>query len=210
MAIRVTIIEDDAATRQFLAAWIRDSQKFLLCGVHCDGPSAVTSIPSEKPDVALVDINLPGLDGVSIVHELKPLLPATEFLMLTVYNDAEQIFKALQAGASGYLLKQTPRDKLLAALEDVYNGGSPLNSQVARHVLQSFWRAPAEQGAEPLSEREETVLNMLARGCLYKEIADTLGISLGTVNTYVRRTYDKLRVHSRAQAVAKCLERRAR
>jgi DNA-binding NarL/FixJ family response regulator len=151
-----------------------------------------------------MDINLPGMSGVEAVKKLKPLLPRTQFVMLTVYEDADHIYNALAAGATGYLLKQTPREELFGALEEVHRGGSPMTSNIARKVVQSFRQtaAPAPDG-ETLSPREQEVLELLARGYLYKEIADRLNISVPTVNTYVRRIYEKLHVRSRAQAVAK-------
>jgi len=141
---------------------------------------------------------------VECVRKLKPLLPDTQFVMLTVYEDADHIFNALAAGATGYLLKHTPRPELLAALREVNHGGSPMASNIARRVVQSFQQAHpvAGHGAE-LSVREQEVLNLLARGFLYKEIADALNISVATVNTYIRRIYEKLHVRSRSQAVAK-------
>src|SRR4029077_1324214 len=142
--------------------------------------------------------------GVEAVQKLKPALPQTQFVMLTVYEDADHIYNALAAGASGYLLKQTPREELLSALHDVHHGGSPMTSNIARKVVQSFRQTPsAAPDGDGLSPREQEVLDLLARGYLYKEIAERLNISVPTVNTYVRRMYEKLHVRSRAQAVAK-------
>jgi DNA-binding NarL/FixJ family response regulator len=169
-----------------------------------DAESALARLPVEQPAVVVVDINLPGMSGIECVRRLKPLLPKTQFVMVTVYEDADHIFNALAAGASGYLLKQTPRDELLAALQDVHAGGSPMTSNIARKVVQSFQRTgPYVDEAANLSPREREVLELLARGYLYKEISATLGISTPTVNTYIRRIYEKLHVRSRAQAVAK-------
>lgn len=205
MNIRVSIIEDDAPARDILARWIRRAEGFQCVGEHGTAESALDGLPREKPDVVLADINLPGLNGIECVRRLKPLLPQTQFVMLTVYEDADHIFDALKAGASGYLLKQTPRTELLAALKQVHAGGSPMTSNIARKVVQSFQQpiaTPATDAVE-LSAREREVLDLLARGYLYKEIADALGISLPTVNTYIRRIYEKLHVRSRAQAVAR-------
>ena len=161
-------------------------------------------LPEKPPHVVLMDINLPGMSGVEAVKKLKPLLPGTQFVMLTVYEDADHIYSALAAGATGYLLKQTPREELLRALEDVHRGGSPMTSNIARKVVQSFRQNSAEPAdGESLSPREQEVLDLLARGYLYKEIAERLNISVPTVNTYVRRIYEKLHVRSRGQAVAK-------
>ena len=204
--IRVSIVEDDAPARAILAGWVGRAEGFRCLGQHPNGEIALAQLPLEKPDVVLMDINLGGITGVECVRRLKPLLPATQFLMLTVYEDADHILRALEAGASGYLLKQTPRTQLLAALREVFSGGSPMTSNIARKVVQSFQHpAPAEEQA--LSPREQEVLDLLARGYLYKEIADSLNISVPTVNTYIRRIYEKLHVRSRAQAVARYAHR---
>ena len=204
VSIAVSIIEDDAPARAILADWIRRAQGFRCVGVHGSGESALATLPAEKPTVVLMDINLPGMSGIECVRRLKPLLPDTQFVMLTVYEDAEHIFNALAAGASGYLLKRMPRAELLAALKDVHAGGSPMTSNIARKVVQSFRRTDVQStDAENLSPREREVLELLARGYLYKEIAESIQISVPTVNTYIRRIYEKLHVRSRSQAVAK-------
>ena len=158
----------------------------------------------------LSDINLPGLNGIECVRRLKPRLPQTQFVMLTVYEDTDKIFDALASGASGYLLKQTTREELLAAVRDVMAGGSPMTSNIARKVVQSFQRQPAAEPDTALSPRENEILDLLARGYLYKEIATKLGIAEPTVNSFIRRIYEKLHVHSRTQAVAKYLGQRSR
>jgi len=204
MAIAVSIVEDDAQARKILARWITHASGFRLAGDCGDAESALELLPARQPNVVLMDINLPGMSGVEAVKKLKPLLPATQFVMLTVYEDADHIYSALAAGATGYLLKQTPREELFAALEEVHNGGSPMTSNIARKVVQAFRQtAVATADGEALSPREREVLDLLARGFLYKEIAERLAISVPTVNTYVRRIYEKLHVRSRAQAVAK-------
>jgi DNA-binding NarL/FixJ family response regulator len=204
MAIAVSIVEDDAQARKILAGWISRASGFRLAGEWGDAESALDLLPEKQPNVVLMDINLPGISGVEAVKALKPLLPSTQFLMLTVYEDADHIYNALAAGATGYLLKQTGREELLDAIGDVHRGGSPMTSNIARKVVQSFKQisVPVPPGEE-LSPREQEVLELLARGYLYKEIAERLNISVPTVNTYVRRMYEKLHVRSRAQAVAK-------
>ena len=202
MAIAVSIVEDDAQARRIFASWITGASGFRLAGDWGDAEKAIEALPAKKPNVVLMDINLPGMSGVDAVKRLKPLLPETQFVMLTVYEDADHIYNALAAGATGYLLKQTPKAELLSAVEDVYKGGSQMTSNIARKVVQSFKRGPASSDHE-LSPREQEVLDLLARGYLYKEIAERLNISVPTVNTYVRRMYEKLQVQSRAQAVAK-------
>ncbi|HWW03446.1 MAG TPA: response regulator transcription factor [Candidatus Acidoferrum sp.] len=204
MAIAVSIVEDDAHARKILAGWVSRASGFRLAGEWGDAESALAGLAEKKPNVVLMDINLPGMSGVEAVKRLKPMLPEAQFVMLTVYEDADHIYNALAAGATGYLLKQTPRAELLGALEDVHRGGSPMTSNIARKVVQSFRQASAiAAGDDELSPREQEVLDLLARGYLYKEIAERLNISVPTVNTYVRRMYEKLHVRSRAQAVAK-------
>lgn len=204
MSIAVSIVEDDAPAREILADWVRQADGFKCVGQHGSVEQALDNLATEKPSVVLMDINLPGLSGIEGVRRLKPLLPDTQFLMLTVYEDTDHVFDALAAGATGYLLKQTPRDELLSSIKDVYAGGSPMTSNIARRVVQAFHRedAAAPESAK-LSQRECEVLELLARGYLYKEIMDSLNVSRGTLNTYARRIYEKLHVRSRSQAVAK-------
>jgi DNA-binding NarL/FixJ family response regulator len=197
-------VEDDGQARKILAGWISRAANFRLAGEWGDAETALAGLPEKQPQVVLMDINLPGMSGVEAVKRLKPVLPDTQFVMLTVYEDADHIYNALAAGATGYLLKQTPRAELLNALEEVHRGGSPMTSNIARKVVQSFRRtSPSISASDDLSPREQEVLDLLARGYLYKEIAERLNISVPTVNTYVRRMYEKLHVRSRAQAVAK-------
>jgi len=203
MAIAVSIVEDDAQTRKIFANWINGASGFRLAGDWGDAERALGALPAKKPNVVLMDINLPGMSGVEAVKRLKPLLPETQFVMLTVYEDADHIYNALAAGATGYLLKQTPRAELLGAVEEVHRGGSPMTSNIARKVVQCFKQTAPPSPQETLSPREQEVLDLLARGYLYKEIAERLNVSVPTVNTYVRRMYEKLHVRSRAQAVAK-------
>lgn len=204
MSIAVYIVEDDAPAREILADWVSHAGGFKCVGAHGSVEQALEHLPAEKPSVVLMDINLPGMSGIEGVRRLKPMWPDAQFVMLTVYEDADHVFEALEAGATGYLLKQTPRSELLASIKDVYAGGSPMTSNIARRVVQAFHPqdATAPESAK-LSQRECEVLELLARGYLYKEITDSLNVSRGTLNTYIRRTYEKLHVHSRAQAVAK-------
>ncbi len=203
--ISVSLVEDDHELREIYAGWLESSEGFRLIGQHGDGLAALEAVPKEMPDVVLMDINLPGLDGVECVRQLKARLPGIQFVMITVFEDPTRIFNALAAGATGYLLKQTPREELLTALHEVYLGGSPMSSGIARKVVQCFQSTPAagpKDELKQLSRREEEVLDLLARGHLYKEISGELGISDHTVDTYLRRIYEKLHVHSRAQATA--------
>lgn len=208
MPTRLSLVEDDEPTRRILAEVIRSTPGLELVSDYGDAPLALAALPHERPDVVLMDINLVGTTGVECVRHLKPLLPATQFLILTVYEDSDHIFSALAAGATGYLLKDTTRDELVAAIHQIAHGGSPMSGSIARRVVLSFSHArPGVPAAgEMLSPREQSVLSFLAKGYLYKEIAEQLGISVPTVNTYIRRIYEKLQVHSRSQAVAKLLK----
>jgi len=205
VSIKVSIVEDDPKAREILVDWINRAEGFRCVSNHGSGEDGLAKIPEHQPQVVLMDINLPGMNGPECVRRLKPLLPTTQFVMLTVYEDSDHIFQALQAGASGYLLKQTQRAGLIAALRDVHSGGSPMTANIARKVVQTFQLQAPQFSTEDaaLSPREREVLELLARGYLYKEIADSLSISLPTVNTYIRRIYEKLHVRSRTEAVAR-------
>jgi DNA-binding NarL/FixJ family response regulator len=202
--LRVSIVEDDAPAREILTDWLANAEGFEFVSEFGSAEEGLAELPRQKPDVVLMDIKLPGMSGVDCVRHLKPLLPQTQFVMHTVYEDSNHIFNALQAGATGYLLKQSAHDELLAALKYVHAGGSPMTSYIARRVAQCFPNPPTKiEADDELSPREREVIEMLARGFLYKEIAETLNISVRTVDTYIRRIYEKLHVRSRAQAVAK-------
>lgn len=206
MPITVSIVEDNEQLRVTLARVIERAEGFKCLSHHPSAEDALLSLPNHPPDVVLMDINLPGMNGVECVRKLKPLLPQTQIMMLTVYEDTENIFNALAAGASGYMLKRTPRAELLAAIKDVQAGGSPMTTHIARKVVLSFQKTgPSQKPAENLSPREQEVLTCLSQGLIYKEIAEKLGISYETVHTYIRRIYEKLQVRTRTEAVAKFL-----
>jgi len=208
MSISVSIVEDDAEVRQSLARLINSSSGYRCVSEHPSAEEALEKIPRVNPDVTLMDINLVNLNGVECVRRLKPILPATQIIMLTVYQNTEHIFNALAAGATGYMLKQTPPAELLAAIKEVHEGGSPMSSHIARKIVQSFQRpAPAKGEADHLSPREAQVLDLLAKGFLYKEIADAMHVSYATVHTHIRHIYEKLHVRSRTEAVAKHLNK---
>jgi len=206
MPISVSIVEDDAPTREGLEQLINRTGDFNCISQHANAEDAIQRIPGISPRVVLMDINLPGLNGVEAVRRLKIQLPQTQFIMLTVYQDNEAIFNALRAGANGYLLKQTPPRELLNALREVCAGGSPVTSQIARKIIESFRKTPSQpDGDEGLTARELEVLDLLAQGYLYKEIGEKLNIGYRTVSTHLEHIYEKLHVHSRSQAVAKHL-----
>jgi DNA-binding NarL/FixJ family response regulator len=206
--ITVAIVEDNEQLRATLARVLNRADGFKCISHYGSAEAALPSLPKDRPQVILMDINLPGMNGVECVRQLKQLLPATQVMMLTVYEDTENIFNALAAGAAGYLLKRTKSSELLEAIREVHRGGSPMTTHIARKVTQSFQRAGASpQPTENLSEREQEVLDCLSQGFLYKEIAEKLGISYETVHTYIRRIYEKLQVRTRTEAVAKFLRR---
>ena len=206
MTINVSIVEDSDKLRGTLVRALNRAE-----GIHClsdyaNAEDALKALPQDRPNVVLMDINLPGMNGVECVRHLKPLLPETQIVMLTVYEDTENIFSALKAGATGYMLKRTTQAELLDAIREVHRGGSPMTTHIARKVVQTLQQAPApSQAAEALSPREQEVLDYLAKGFLYKEIAEKLGIGYETVHTYIRRIYEKLQVRTRTEAVAKFL-----
>jgi DNA-binding NarL/FixJ family response regulator len=208
MPITVSIVEDSEQLRGTLARVINRSEGFKCVSDYGSAEAALEGIPKDHPDVILMDINLPGINGVECVRQLKQIIPETQMMMLTVYEDTENIFNALAAGAAGYLLKRTKTPELLAAIQELHRGGSPMTTHIARKVTQSFLKAgPSPQPAENLSQREQEVLDCLSQGLIYKEIADKLGISYETVHTYIRRIYEKLQVRTRTEAVAKFLKR---
>ena len=205
MSISVSIIEDDAGVRSLVADWIAHDEGLKLVSEHESVEGAIALLPAHRPDVVLVDINLSGQSGITCVRQLKAAMLETQFVVFTVFEDSDHIFDALTAGASGYLMKQTPREELLASIRQVHAGGSPMNSYIARKVVQWFQKKPQEPNrglVEDLSARELEILRLLARGLAYKEMADLLGLSIGTINTHVRRIYHKLHVSSRGEAVS--------
>jgi len=206
--IKVAIVEDDDWIRTNLAGEIARSEGFECVGAYATGEAALEALPRNPPDVVLMDIHLPGMDGIECVRQVKMLVPDAQILMLTVYEDSEKIFNSLLAGASGYLLKRTPQAEILAAVADVHRGFSPMSGHIARKVVQYFnQRGQAAGEIARLSKREREVLDHLARGVAYKEIADALGLSIDTVRMHIKSIYAKLHVHSRGEAVAKYLHR---
>jgi DNA-binding NarL/FixJ family response regulator len=208
MAIKVSIVEDSDRFRESLVILIDGVEGFRCVGAHPTAEEALSRIPLERPDVVLMDIHLPGRSGVDCVRELKTRLPALPIMMLTANEDSEQIFNSLMAGASGYLLKRTPPNQLLEAIQEMHRGGSPMSTQIARKVVESFRRvAPANSPTQVLTDRENEILAQLAKGFRNKEIADQLGVSMDTVRTHLRHIYEKLHVQSRTEAVLKYFQK---
>jgi DNA-binding NarL/FixJ family response regulator len=206
MPINVAIVEDDVRLRGTLARLIDSTKGFCCVSQHPSAENALTELVVTKPDVVVMDINLPGLNGVECVRRLKELLPGIQVVMLTVYENTNIIFSALAAGASGYLLKQSSPEQIVEAIREVHHGGSPMTSHIARKVVASFQQiANPIHEYEKLSLREQEVLDHLARGFLYREIAEKLNLSYATIHTHIRHIYEKLHVRSRTEAVTKHL-----
>ena len=205
--VEVCIVEDDPGLRSSLGEILCSDPGFISTGAFDSGEEALAKLPALRPQVVLMDINLPGMSGVDCVAHLAELLPDTHIIMLTVYDDTDVIFQSLSAGASGYLLKPVRRAQLLDAIRDVLRGGAPMSSTIARCVVQAFRKpAPARPGdgeIAQLSPREREIIELLAQGLLLKEIAQHFKVSHPTVQTHIGRIYKKLHVHSRAQAVAR-------
>ena len=206
--IKVCIVEDNASMREGVAQLLNRAPGLRCVSTYASGEAAVRDVPCQKPDVALVDIHLPGMNGIECVAALKARLPQLQVLMLTRYEQSDIIFDSIRAGASGYLLKHTPAAELVQAVEQVRSGGAPMTMQIARKVINHFQQIqkPASD-MEKLTPREQEVLTLLAKGYLYKEIASDLGISINTLRNHLRTIYDKLHVHSRTEAAVKYLGR---
>jgi DNA-binding NarL/FixJ family response regulator len=205
--IKIIIVEDDEAVRNGLRMLINGSDGYS-CPVACgSAEEALEVIPEHLPQVVLMDINLPGMNGIECVICIKNTWPEIQVMMLTVFDNTDEIFKSLTAGASGYLLKKTPPARLLEAITDLVNGGSPMSSEIARKVVQTFAKPMFSTIPKSnLTAREEEILSYLSKGFLYKEIASELFISIDTVRTHIRKIYQKLQVRTRTEALLKCLK----
>ncbi len=208
MSILSSIVEDQKEVRESFAEWLGNAPGLRCVGTHATAEEALINLPAEAPDVVLMDINLPGMNGIQCVSRLKDLLPNLLVLMLTTYDQGDLIFDSLRAGANGYLLRNMPREELVKAVQQVHAGGAPMSLQVARKVISFFHRAGnSSPELQQLTQRELEILKQLAKGYLYKEIADHFGISISTVRTHVSAVYEKLHVHSRTEAAMKLIGR---
>jgi DNA-binding NarL/FixJ family response regulator len=205
--ISVSIVDDESKLRQSIVTFINGSPGFRCLSAYGSAEAALQGLVAERPDVILMDIHMGGMNGIECVGRLKKLAPELQIVMLTVYEDTEQIFRALAAGATGYLLKRLNPERLLEAIKEVYEGGSPMSHSIARKVVASFQKADQQSGNQQaaLSPRERMVLDCLAKGLAYKQIEDQLGINVTTIRTYLRRIYEKLHVQTRSEAVARYL-----
>ena len=206
--ITVAIVDDEKELCQSIETFINGSPGFRCISAYHSAEAALKHLPQDRPDVVLMDIHLTGMSGIECVQRLRTMVPKMQIMMLTVYEDTEQIFKALSAGASGYMLKRLTPVRLLEAIREVHEGGSPMSGPIARKVVASF-QAPgrADDKQTLLSAREQMVLDCLAKGLTYKQTADQLNIKIPTIRSYLRRIYEKLHVQSRTEAVAKYLHR---
>jgi DNA-binding NarL/FixJ family response regulator len=204
MNIRVAIVEDNDSIRESLALILNGSPGLHCCGAFPTAEAALSNLPNHPVDVVLMDINLPGQSGIECVRQLKVSLPRLQIIMLTIEDDSRKVFDSLKAGASGYLVKNLPPAQILAAIQEVHRGGSPMSSQIARLLVQQFQQPTAEpESIAQLTPREQEILALAVKGYRSKEIADALALSPQTVQTHFRNIYEKLHVRSRAEAVAR-------
>lgn len=205
--IRVTIFEDYADMREILSTLIENSPDFLLSGAYPHAMDVLSVVRKQKPDVVLMDLQMPGLSGIEATRLIKQHYPQVQVLVQTMFDDNDKVFAAICMGASGYILKSTPSEKILEAIADAYNGGSPMSPHIARKVLTMFAQQQQTISVtdeyQELSGREKEILGCLIKGMSYKMIADTCGITYGTVNSHLKKIYQKLHVHSATEAVQK-------
>lgn len=203
--IRVSIVEDNEQLRNLLGQIIKSDDRFYLSALYENAEQALETIPDTLPDVVLMDIGLPGMNGIDCVRILKAQCPSVEFMMCTVHDEDEKVFEALEAGANSYILKRTEPEKLLAAISDLNEGGSPMSSDIARKVVQRFHRQTDVKTNYGITPREEEILSLLSKGMLYREVADALFISVKTIKKHIYNIYEKMHVHSKVEAVNKYL-----
>lgn len=210
MNITLAIVEDLDEVRDGLKNFIALSPEFKVLDTFKTAEEAVYEIPKQKPDIVIMDINLPGMNGIECIKEIKNKVPATQFMMFTVYENDEKVFEALKAGASGYLLKNSGLLNIIEALRELYSGGSPMSPNIARKLVTVFQEKEAQNKdtTATLSERENEVLHQLSKGLLYKEIADQLHISTSTVRQHIHKIYEKLHVQNRTEAINKAFRRK--
>lgn len=203
--INICIVEDMYEIRKELENIIRSSEELNLMGSFESAEDALEDLPHLLPDIVIMDINLPRMDGISCVQQAKELCPKTQFMMFTIFENSDQVFDALAAGASGYLLKNTPGPKMIEAIVELHQGGAPMSAQIARKLVTTFQKKDhqANDDFKLLSKREKEIMELLAKGFLYKEIADKLSISTGTVRQHIHNIYEKLHVQNRTEALNK-------
>lgn len=202
--ISIAIVEDNEEIRKSLVAFIENAEGLLLIGQYANAETALQEIPEILPDIVLMDIGLPKMNGIECVRQLKPLCPNVQFMICTIYDEDEKIFDALEAGANSYILKRSKSEQLIEAIRDLYEGGSPMSSDIARKLVQSFQKKPAhDRSSFGITPREAEILDLLAEGLSYKEIAASISISVKTIRKHIYNIYEKLHVHSRLEAINK-------
>ena len=201
--IKVAIVEDLDEVREGLASFINFDPELKVVGSFANGEDAVAALPDNQPDIAIVDIHLPGISGIECIEAVKEKCPGTQFMMFTVYENDDKVFEALKAGATSYLLKKTPPAAIIESLKDLYQGGSPMSSNIARKLVSSYQGQEKNTNTLLLSPRENEIVELLAKGLLYKEIADHLNIVTGTVRQHIHKIYEKLHVQNRTEAINK-------
>jgi DNA-binding NarL/FixJ family response regulator len=201
--ISIAIIEDDKITRESLKILIQTTEGFECTGSFADAETGLEYLTDHPADIVLMDINLPVMDGIECVRQLKSVHPEMQFIMCTIFQDDDSVFNALKAGATGYLLKNDDPAIIIDAIQEIHDGGSPMTPQIARRVLESFKRPAVNEDVHLLTKRETEMLGLLAKGFRYKEIADKLFISPGTVTKHIYNIYQKLHVQSRTEAINK-------
>lgn len=206
MSITLAIVEDLDEVREGLNRFLSLNPEFRVTATFKTGEEAIYSLPTLKPDIVIMDINLPGINGIDCIKEVKNKIPHTQFMMFTVYENDEKVFEALKAGASGYLLKNTGLVQLIEAVKELHNGGSPMSANIARKLVTVFReKQKGIEDMESLSHRENEILQLLSKGLLYKEIAEQLSISVSTVRQHIHKIYEKLHVQNRTEAINKAL-----
>ena len=207
-AVTVSIVEDLEEVREALHRLINQSEKFYYVAGYNNAEQAEKEIPLQPPDIVIMDINLPGISGIECIRRIKEKCISTQFIMFTIYEDDEKVFEALKAGAHGYLLKKTPKEKLLEALEELHNGGSPMSTNIARKVIEAFEKKnQPPQELNTLTNKEKQILELLSKGFLYKEIGDQMHITRNTIKQHIHHIYEKLHVQNRTEAINKAFPR---
>lgn len=208
--ITVCIVEDISEIREGFQTIMNMSEDIKCIGAFHTGEDAISQLPALNPDITIMDINLPGVSGIECIRKLKKLNLRSLYLMFTVYDDDDNVFEALKTGASGYILKKTSPTKFLEAIKEIHAGGSPMSPYIARKIINAFHLRPQQMEKSILTAREEEVLTLLSKGLLYKEVAETLFISVGTVKQHIHKIYDKLHVQNKTEAINKFFKNKPR
>jgi DNA-binding NarL/FixJ family response regulator len=202
-AIKVCLVEDSKEVREGMVSLLTLDERFEVLAAYTDAESALEYLPAWDADIVIMDINLPGMSGIDCIKKVKRQCPHSQFIMFTIYENDEKVFEALEAGANGYLLKKTPLSKISDSLVELHEGGAPMSTQIARKVIDRMHANESEEKKNILTPRESEILQLLAKGLLYKEISDQINITTGTVRQHIHRIYEKLHVQNRTEAINK-------